>query len=75
MVLQVAINAGLTVTEHPITPVQAKRADELFIAVTTQDIVGVVEFDGVKISAGKPGKYTKILIAEFAKTIELRKRT
>ncbi len=67
LILQVAVKASLTVTERPMTPAQAKVADELFIAVTTQDIVPVTEFDGVKIGSGKPGKYTKILMAEFAK--------
>ena len=69
MVLQVAVSAGLTVEERPITPDQAQTADELFIAVTTQDIVGVTEFDGVRIGTSKPGKYTKILMAQFAKMV------
>ena len=40
-------------------------ANELFIAVTTKDIVAVVRFDGNIIANGKPGKYTKLLTEEF----------
>jgi len=65
LVVQVAVNAGLTVIEKTITPDEAKGADELFIAVTTKDIVPVVEFDGVKIADGKPGEYTNALMREI----------
>ena len=64
-----AIEAGknirLEIVEKSLTPQQASRADELFIAVTTKDIVPVVEFDGKLIGDGKPGKYTKLLGREF----------
>ena len=46
---------------------QAKDADELFIAVTTKDVVPVVKFDGKVIKDSKPGKWTKQLIEEFKK--------
>jgi len=58
-------NIGLEIVENSLTPQQASCADELFIAVTTKDIVPVVEFDGKLIGDGKPGKYTKSLIQEF----------
>jgi len=58
---------GLEVVEKSLTPQQASQADELFIAVTTKDIVPVVSFDGTVIGDGKPGKYTKLLIREFHK--------
>jgi D-alanine transaminase len=56
---------GLEVVEKSLTPQEASRADELFIAVTTKDIVPVVRFDGKLIGDGKPGKYTKLLTQEF----------
>ena len=58
-------NVGLEIVEKSLTPQQACCADELFIAVTTKDIVPVVEFDGKLIGDGKPGKYTKLLAQEF----------
>jgi D-alanine transaminase len=58
-------NIGLDPVEESLTPQQASSADELFIAVTTKDIVPVVRFDGKQIGDGKPGRYTEILIKEF----------
>ncbi len=64
-VVKAAENVGLKVVEKSLTPQQASAADELFIAVTTQDIVPVVKFDGKVIADGKPGKYVKLLIRQF----------
>ena len=69
VVCEIAGNAGVGVVERAFSPDDAKGADELFIAVTTQDIVPVVEFDGVRIGAGSPGACTKKLMGEFAKMI------
>jgi len=63
--IRAAKNIGLDVVEKSLTPRQAKRADELFTAVTTKDIVPVVKFDGQLIGDGIPGKYTKLLVREF----------
>lgn len=64
-VVKAADKVGLKVVEKSLTPQQASAADELFIAVTTQDIVPVVKFDGKVIADGKPGKYVKLLIRQF----------
>ena len=64
-VIRAAEKVGLQVAEKSLTPRQASAADELFIAVTTQDIVPVVKFDGKVIADGKPGKYVKLLIRQF----------
>ena len=63
--LKAAEKVGLKVVNESITPAQARTADELFIAVTTKDIVGVVEFDGKRISGSQPGKYTRMLEDAF----------
>jgi D-alanine transaminase len=63
--IQAGKNIGLEIKEKSLTPQQAASADELFIAVTTEDIVPVVKFDGTTIGSGKPGKCTKLLIQEF----------
>ena len=75
IVMQIAPKVGLTVLQKAITPWQADWADELFIAVTTKDIVPVTHFDGEVIGDGKPGKYTKLLIAEFQKEVCKRNST
>jgi len=68
-VIEIAHEAGLTVLEKAITPAQALRANELFIAVTTRDIVPVVEFDGERIGTGRAGDYTKWLVNKFRKLV------
>jgi len=64
-VLELAPEAGLSVLERVMTPADVQAADELFIAVTTLDIVPVVRFDGAGIGTGRPGRYTKLLIDAF----------
>ena len=66
-VMQAVRNCNLEIVEESLTPQQAGSADELFIAVTTKDIIPVVRFDDKVIGDGQPGKYTKLLIREFRK--------
>jgi len=63
--IKAAKNIGLQIAEKSLTTQQAAHANELFIAVTTKDIIPVVKFDGNLIGNGKPGKYTKLLIEQF----------
>ena len=69
IVEQIAVTAGLTIVERTITPKEAVSADELFLAVTTDDIVGITQFDKTPISNSKPGPYTKKLMEEFKKLV------
>ncbi|MHC4618687.1 MAG: aminotransferase class IV, partial [Planctomycetota bacterium] len=64
-VIRAAAGTDLQVVEEAVTPQQAASADELFIAVTTHDIVPVTKFDDKTIAAGKPGIYTQQLIDQF----------
>jgi D-alanine transaminase len=66
-VIKAARNLGMEVVEQCLTPQQAASATELFIVVTTKDIVPVVKFDGAVIGNGKPGPQTAALIDEFRK--------
>jgi D-alanine transaminase len=66
-VIKAAANIGLKVEEDSLTIIEARIAAELFLAVTTKDIVPVVKFDGQTIGDGRPGKWTKALIEEFKK--------
>ena len=68
-VVQIAVDAGFTVVEEALTPQEAVSADELFLAVTTRDVVPVVEFDGVKIGTGEPGETSKTLMAAFLRLV------
>ncbi len=64
-VIKAARNINLKVVEKSVTIQQAVSADELFIAVTTKDIIPVVKFDDKPIGDGTPGRYTKLLIQNF----------
>lgn len=64
-VLASARNIGLEVSEQCLTPAQAASADELFIAVTTKDVVPVVKFDQTVIGNGTPGPKTGALAEAF----------
>ena len=64
-VLKSAETIGLSVQEQGVTVDQAKQSPELFMAVTTRDIVPIVKFDGQVISQGVPGEATKALMAAF----------
>lgn len=66
-VVKAARNVGIPIEECCLTPQQAAAADELFLAVTTKDIIPIVKFDDAVIGDGKPGPLVKALAAEFLK--------
>lgn len=67
VVVKIAQNSGLRIVEESLTPARAAHYEELIMAVTTKDIVPVVQFDGQTIGSGKCGKYTHALIKEFSR--------
>jgi D-alanine transaminase len=69
-VLKCAQIIGLNVKEQSMTVEEAIKAEELFIAVTTRDIVPIVRFDGHAISQGKPGRVSQALMQAFEQCIE-----
>ena len=64
-VIEAARNIGMTVLEESMTAPQAISADELFIAVTTKDVVPVVKIDQSTVGAGVPGPRTQSLAEAF----------
>lgn len=66
VVVKLAVSIGLTVVERSLTPQQAAVCDELFLAVTTKDIVPITAFCGKPVGKGSVGSYSKRLIQEFA---------
>jgi len=66
-VLKAAANIGLPVEERSVTVQEAAGAEELFIVVTTKDIIPVVTIDKTSVGNGTPGPQTQSLIAEFRK--------
>jgi len=74
MVMQVARRVGINVVEQTLTPEQAACCDELFIAVTTKDIVPVTRFNGHLLGTGQCGELTGKLIQEFRTFISEKAR-
>jgi len=64
-VLEAAGIINLPIREQSIPRDRAPEARELFIAVTTRDIVPVVRFDGRQIGTGLPGPTTRRLMETF----------
>ena len=68
--LKAAGQIGLEVIERCLTVEQAAGADELCIAVTTKDIVGVVKFNNTLIGSGTVGRYTRLVMDKFAAYVQ-----
>ncbi len=66
-VVKAARNIGIRFIDKSISAAQAKNADEIFLGVTTKDVIPAVKFDDAVIGDGKPGPITKKLIDEFIK--------
>jgi D-alanine transaminase len=72
ILLELAGSLGLAVRESFSTLEQFKEADEVLLAGTTTEAVGVVEIDGVCIGDGRPGNITRTLRNAFLRAIEKR---
>ncbi len=64
-VIKAAKILQMNIAEQSLTPQHGAIPDELFLAITTKDIVPVVKFDSHSISNDKPGPKTKSLIETF----------
>ena len=64
-VIELAHEAGYTVTEPIITQYDVYNADEVFLTGTAAEVIPAVHFDGRDIGDGKPGPITRRLIAAF----------
>ena len=63
LVLEIAREQGVPVSEKPFTDKEMFALDELFVSGTTTDVTPIVEVDGKKIGSGKPGPVSKQLYA------------
>ncbi|MFA6185617.1 MAG: aminotransferase class IV [Phycisphaerae bacterium] len=69
-VIKLASKVGLKVQETQIKAEDATKADELLQAVSSKDVIGIVKFNQIAISGGRPGKYAKLLAEEFEKLVK-----
>ena len=68
-VLKAARGIELLVVEEALSCADAAGAQELFIAMTTHDIVPVVRFEHTTIGGGKPGPVTRQLMEAFRRFV------
>ena len=65
VVMELAEEEGLAVSEPNLTRYDLFNADECFLTGTGAEIVPVVKIDGRVIGAGKPGLITRKLVMEY----------
>ena len=65
IVLELCRSQGIPARETPVFLPELLRADEVFLAGTTTEVLGVVQLDGRPVSGGKPGKVTSRLREAF----------
>jgi branched-chain amino acid aminotransferase len=65
VVMDLAEESGLKVSEPNLTRYDLFNADECFLTGTGAELVPVVKIDGRVIGSGKPGRVTKNLVAEY----------
>ncbi|HOX56309.1 MAG TPA: branched-chain-amino-acid transaminase [Candidatus Paceibacterota bacterium] len=65
VVMELAAEAGLKVSEPNLTRYSMFNADECFLTGTAAEVVPVVKLDGRVIGTGKPGRITKDLVTRY----------
>jgi branched-chain amino acid aminotransferase len=65
VVMELARQNGLAVSEPNLTRHDFFNADECFLTGTGAEIIAVVKIDGRVIGRGKPGTVTEKLVAQF----------
>ena len=65
VVVDLAREAGYTMSEEQLNRYDVYTADEVFFTGTAAEVVGVREVDGRRIGAGKPGPVTHDIAARF----------
>jgi branched-chain amino acid aminotransferase len=65
VVMEIAAEQGLKVTEPNLTRYDLFNADECFLTGTGAELVPVVKIDGRLIGTGKPGPVTKDLVTRY----------
>ena len=61
IVIELCQSNGIPVRETPVYAQELPKADELFLAGTTTEVLGVVQLDGKPVSGGRPGEITNRL--------------
>ena len=65
VVMELAREAGITVSEPNLTRYDVFNADECFLTGTGAELIPVVKVDGRVIGTGKPGPVTRSLVKKY----------
>src|SRR3954451_25248190 len=65
VVMELARESGLAVSEPNLTRYDVFNADECFLTGTGAELIPVVKIDGRVVGPGKPGPITKSLVAKY----------
>jgi branched-chain amino acid aminotransferase len=65
VVMELARQEGLTVSEPNLTRYDLFNADECFLTGTGAEIIAAVKIDGRIIGSGKPGPVTEKLVGQY----------
>jgi len=65
VVMEIAFESGLKVSEPNLTRYDLFNADECFLTGTGAEIVPIVKIDGRVIGTGKPGAITTKLVTQY----------
>jgi branched-chain amino acid aminotransferase len=65
VVMEMAREAGLIVSEPNLTRYDLFNADECFLTGTGAELIPVVKIDGRMIGTGKPGAVTRSLVQKY----------
>ena len=65
VVMEIASESGLKVSEPNLTRYDLFNADECFLTGTGAELIPVVKIDGRVIGKGKPGPVTKRLVSDY----------
>ncbi|HOK40143.1 MAG TPA: branched-chain-amino-acid transaminase [bacterium] len=69
-IINILHNGGIDVIEKPFTLYELYTAEEVFLTGTAAEVVPIVEIDARQIGNGKPGKFTKQIIANFKEYVK-----
>jgi branched-subunit amino acid aminotransferase/4-amino-4-deoxychorismate lyase len=65
VVIDLAVEQGLQVSERRVQPAELYAADEVFITSTVRELVPVVRVDDTRIAAGQPGPVSLALLRAY----------
>jgi len=72
VILSIGAEQGFEMHEADLEQEDLYTADEIFLTGTTIEVLPVIQFDGIPVGMGRPGKTTQILYQAFQKYVQKR---